>query len=145
MGSPPPGCPSLQSAAWPLCSPSPQGIRWGRNKGRPLPPCLGHSGVLYLPRDCHPGYPGPCSTSLGRFPQQNPEDPLKLPGGVLAWRGRSFLPPALQPLGASGRGAVPEGLCMSSGGRRRAASVTAHVSTSGCPVSPSAQTASLGS
>lgn len=59
---------------------------------------------------------------------------LRLPGGVLAWRGPSFLPPALQPLGASGHGAVPEGCCeyVWWGALPSCSGHCAHVSISGC-------------
>lgn len=59
---------------------------------------------------------------------------LRLPRGVLVWRGPSFLPPALQPLGDSGHGAVPEGHCeyVRWGALPSCSGHCAHVSISGC-------------
>lgn len=65
----------------------------------------------------------------------------------MAWRGPSFLPPALQPPGASGHGAVLRvAVSMSGGGCCQAVPVTVHTCPSlDAPVSPSGQTVSLGS
>lgn len=89
------------------------------------------TGECYIPpMGLSPWVPGALATA-GGFPRRNPRTHLKLPGGVLAWRGRPFLPPALQPLEASGRGlSLRVAVSMSSGGCR-AASITAQ-STSRC-------------
>lgn len=101
-----------------------------------LPPCRGHLGVLYLPWDCPPEYPGPCSTSL-EDSLANPEDPPQTSGGVLSVGEDAPSPPALQPTGADGGGlSLRVAVSMSSGGRCRAASYhhTVHLQVHLCTI-----------